>query len=128
VYAHLFAQTERAATTRRSVRLKLHQVCRYAVRRGWLAGNPVGKLEAAEKPHWTPKQAAILEPEQLGQLLEHASARYRPLFEFLAYTGLRIGEALGLTWADIDHEAGLIRVHRQLSRQRETRPAQDRGG
>jgi integrase len=97
VYAHLFAQTERAATTRRSVRLKLHQVCRYAVRRGWLAGNPVGKLEAAEKPHWTPKQAAILEPEQLGQLLGHASARYRPLFEFLAYTGLRIGEALGLT-------------------------------
>jgi integrase len=78
-------------------RLRLHQVCRYAVRRGWLAGNPVGKLEAAEKPHWTPKQAAILEPEQLGQLLGHASARYRPLFEFLAYTGLRIGEALGLT-------------------------------
>ena len=43
---------------------------------------------------------------------------HRPLFELLAYTGLRIGEALGLTWADIDHQAGLIRVHRQLSRQR----------
>ena len=41
------------------------------------------------------------------------------MFEFLAYTGLRIGEALGLTWADIDHEAELIRVHRQLSRHRE---------
>jgi integrase len=44
---------------------------------------------------------------------------YRLLFELLAYTGLRIGEALGLTWADIDVEAGLIRVHRRLSRRRE---------
>jgi integrase len=30
----------------------------------------------------------------------------------------RIGEALGLCWADVDFEAGLIRVHRQLSRKR----------
>src|SRR5213079_515761 len=34
------------------------------------------------------------------------------------YTGLRIGEALGLTWADVDYEQQLLRVHRQLSRQR----------
>jgi integrase len=40
------------------------------------------------------------------------------LFEFLACTGLRIGEALGLCWADIDYEARVIRVHRQLSRKR----------
>jgi integrase len=40
------------------------------------------------------------------------------LFEFLAHSGLRIGEALGLTWTDVDFDAGLIRVHRQLSRQR----------
>ena len=44
---------------------------------------------------------------------------FLPVVEFLAYTDLRIGEALGLTWADIDHQAGLIRVHRQLSRRRE---------
>jgi integrase len=44
---------------------------------------------------------------------------YRPLFELLAFTGLRIGEALGLTWADVDFDAGLLFVHRQLSRYRE---------
>jgi integrase len=105
----------------------LGQVCRFAVRRGWLAGNPVSKLEPAEKPHWTPKQSAILEPEQLAALLEHAG-NYRLLFEFLAHTGLRIGEALGLTWADIDHDNGLIRVHRQLSRQREHAPLKTEAG
>ena len=111
-----------APTTAVIALVSLNQVCRYAVRRGWLASNPVAELEPAEKPHWTPKQAAILEPEQLAELLEQASAGYRPLFEFLAYTGLRIGEALGLTWADVDHDTGLIRVHRQLSRQREHAP------
>jgi integrase len=46
----------------------------------------------------------------------------------LAYTGLRIGEALGLTWADVDHQAGLIRVHRQLSRHREHAPLKTEAG
>jgi integrase len=92
-----------------------------------LASNPVSKLEPAEKPHWTPQPVSILEGEQLARLLEHAG-NYRPLFEFLAYTGLRIGEALGLTWADVDFDADLTRVHRQLSRQRQHRPLKTEAG
>ena len=102
-------------------------VCRYAVRRGWLATNPVSKLEPAEKPHWTPKEGACLESDQLGRLLDHAGT-HRPLFEFLAYTGLRIGEALGLTWADVDYPAALIRVHRQLTRHRQHGPLKTEAG
>jgi len=116
-----------APTTAVIALVTLGQVCRFAVRRGWLADNPVSKLEPAEKPHWTPKRVAILEPAQLTLLLEHAGG-YRFLFEFLAYTGLRIGEALGLTWADIDHDAALIRVHRQLSRRREHRKLKTQAG
>ena len=51
-------------------------------------------------------------------MLDQAGS-YRPLFELLAFTGLLIGEALGLTWADVDFDAGLLSVHRQLSRYRE---------
>jgi integrase len=116
-----------APTTAVIALVTLNQVCRYAVRRGWLASNPVCKLEPAEKPHWTPKQSAILEPAQLTALLEHAG-NYRLLFEFLAHSGLRISEALGLTWADIDHDAGLIRVHRQLSRHRHHAPLKTEAG
>ena len=57
----------------------LGQICGFAVRRGWLADNPVGKLELAEKPHWTPKHTAILESDQLALLLDHAGG-YRLLF------------------------------------------------
>jgi integrase len=40
------------------------------------------------------------------------------LYELLSFTGTRVGEAMGLTWADVDLDAGLLRVHRQLSRYR----------
>jgi integrase len=62
-----------------------------------------------------------LDPAALGEPDE--TQPYAP-----RYTGLRIGEALGLTWADIDHEAGLIRVHRQLSRHRENAPLKTEAG
>jgi integrase len=103
------------------------QVCRLAVRRGWLADNPVAKLEPAEKPRWTATRAAILEGDELARVLAQARTR-RPLFEFLAYTGLRIGEALGLTWADIDHDQALVRVHRQLTRGRVHGPLKTEAG
>jgi integrase len=109
------------------VLIALNQVCCFAIRRGWLADNPVSKLEPGEKPHWTPERVATLEGDKLARLLAHAGPR-RPLFEFLAYTGLRIGEALGLTWADIDHEHHLIRVHRQLSRKRKHAPRKTEAG
>jgi integrase len=50
-------------------------------------------------------------------VLGHAGS-YRPLFELLAYTGLRTGEALGPTWADLDFERDVLGVHQQLSRYR----------
>lgn len=50
------------------------------------------------------------------------------LFELLAYTGLRIGECLGLTWSDIDHDGGVLRVHRQLTRYREHGPLKTEAG
>jgi integrase len=50
------------------------------------------------------------------------------LFELLAYTGVRIGEGLGLTWADIDFEGGTLHVHRQLTRWREHGPLKTEAG
>src|SRR2546428_758428 len=95
------AKAERSETLAPIALVEWSQVCRYAVRRGWLAVDPVSRLEAGEKPRWDPRETAILERPDLAKLLEHAGT-YRSLFEFLAYTGLRIGEALGVRWCDID--------------------------
>jgi hypothetical protein len=60
-------------------------------------------------------------PHGERKIVDH-TRRYRTLFEVLAYTGLRIGEALGLTWADIDFDNAVIHVHRQLDRNRQHAP------
>jgi integrase len=88
------------------------------VRRGWTGVNPVMQLEPGEKPRWRVEHVRILEGGDLAKLLAHTDDAYRPLLEFLAYTGLRIGEALGLRWCDVDFEALVLRVRQQLSRHR----------
>jgi integrase len=50
-------------------------------------------------------------------MLEH-SGEYRSMFELLIYTGMRINEAFGLRWCDVDFDAGFLRVRQQLSRDR----------
>jgi integrase len=116
-----------APTTASLALIALNQVCKFALRRGWLADNPVARLQSGEKPRWRPTPVRVLEGADLARVLEHAG-EHRPLIEFLAYTGLRINEALGLRWQDIDFDAGLIRVRHQLSRRRELkRPKTDAG-
>ena len=41
---------------------------------------------------------------------------YVPMFVTFLGTGLRVGELLGLTWADIDLKNGVITVNKQLLR------------
>jgi integrase len=59
------------------------------------------------------KDASRLTTEQLGDLLHFTSATYRPVVSVLAWTGLRVSEALGLTWADVDLSAGVLHVTAQ---------------
>ncbi len=51
-----------------------------------------------------------VEPEQLMALLDSCAASYRPLAATLAGAGLRIGEAIGLTWADVNLATGSLKV------------------
>ena len=66
------------------------------------ARSVTARARTAEKPHSSHIRTAILEGDGLARFLAHAGPR-QLLFEFLGYAGLRIGEALGLTWADIDY-------------------------
>jgi len=59
----------------------------------------------------------VLTRDEIAALLEAASSPYRPLLATGIYTGLRLGELLGLTWGDLDFEGGFVRVRKQLDRQ-----------
>jgi integrase len=58
-----------------------------------------------------------LEPEQLRKLVDVARIHpLGPLVTLAALTGLRQGEVLGLTWGDVDLEAGTLTVRRSMAR------------
>ncbi len=55
------------------------------------------------------------EPAELGAFLDSLGGhRLAPVFETIAATGLRRGEALGLRWDDVDLEVGVLVVRQQL--------------
>ena len=57
-----------------------------------------------------------LTEEELGKLLKALPAEWRLLFDFLAATGLRIGEVIALRWQDIDLSRRRVHVRRRYYR------------
>lgn len=62
----------------------------------------------------------VAEVEALGQAALEAHGEYGPMMRalllFLAYSGMRVGEAFVLEWTDLDVEAMRIRVERRVYR------------
>ncbi len=92
------------------------RVMGHAARRGLIPGNPVRRLERGERPSLVRRDLRVLNRDEVGRLLEAADPRYRPLLAVAVFGALRLGEVLGLVWADVDFGAGVIRVRRQLDR------------
>ena len=92
-------------------------------------GRLVADLARAEAREVSRVQA--YDPGQLAEFLDIARERWRarrlggwiyPVVGFLAWTGARRGEALGLQWPDIDLERGEITIRRARVRGRECTP------
>ncbi|GAB3019586.1 tyrosine-type recombinase/integrase [Mycobacterium bourgelatii] len=85
-----------------------------AVRDGLLGRNPAAQVK---RPAVQRAEAKHLAPDDVAALLRAATdSRYHPALALIAATGLRRGEALALRWADIDLDAGLLRVTQTLGR------------
>src|SRR3954451_8385260 len=102
--------------TARMCRSVLSGMCALAARHDALPHNPVKDLGRINgRPKTAPRALTLAELRQLRAALtydEKAIARDLPdLVAFLMATGLRIGEACGLTWNAIDLETGLVEVN-----------------
>jgi integrase len=113
VIAHLSGWTQ----------VKIMQVmregCAVAIREDVIVRSPLEKLDPRELPKpGSKKKPRRLDEAELDRLLAAAKTKtpaYYALFVLLVFTGLRIREALGLTWADVDLDQGVLRIERQLS-------------
>ncbi len=85
-----------------------------AVRDGLLAANPCAKVK---RPGVARQEAKHLPSGDVQKVLEAAKvSRYFPALVLIASTGLRKGEALGLSWERVDLEAGSLVVRATLGR------------
>jgi integrase len=94
----------------------------HAVRRGLIEVNPVSKLDRSERPRISRQERPVLNPEEIGRLLDAAAPRFRTLLATAILSGLRQGELLGLHWRDVDFDNQLIHVRTQLNRKRRDVP------
>lgn len=104
-----------------SINAILWQVFEIAVRDSLIRINPTGSAmrDAARCINEDRGQRHALTLGEQAAFLDYVYAddkykRYAPLFTVLLGTGMRIGEALGLRWEDVDFKKGLIHVNHSL--------------
>lgn len=107
-----FLLTIEGERTRDLCRGFLGQAFRKAFLRGLIKRNPCEALEL--KKHKSAHRKALTKSEQEKFLKEIEPIAARPLFVFLLQTGLRIGEALALTYGDIDYEQKTVTVNKNV--------------
>lgn len=113
----------------RKVKAYAAKVLNYAIKNGYIDKNPFDLVEMPK-----PKKHISLEDDdeftnfyERGQLLQlldafkqTSSLMIYTLFHLLAFSGMRKGEALALTWNDINFEENEIRINKAISRGRDS--------
>lgn len=101
----------------------INECCKYAMIRGDLQKNPCIGVSLPKNLKHRDSDIKFYTEEQIKLLLEQSIVKYSNGknkyrlgygIQFLLYTGLRIGEALALTWKDVDFENKTIRINKNL--------------
>ena len=86
-----------------------------AVRVGYIRRNPA---ELCTIPKLPKKEISPLTDAQVKQLADLCKGEdYGRVYLLILFTGLREGEALGLTWDCVDFTQGVLKITKQLQRQ-----------
>lgn len=104
----------RSANTVQHVHRTLSQALKHAVKWGLLWRNPA---QAVDAPRFARRETQVPDVAAVNAVLRMADAtEYGAVLSFLAYTGCRRAEALGLRWQDVDMERGAASIVQTLHR------------
>ena len=105
----------------KSVRLVhgvLSKALNTAVRVGYIKHNPA---ELCTTPKLEKKEISPLTDEQIKEFMALCeNEEYGRIYKLILFTGLREGEALGLTWDCVDFTRNELKINKQLQRQGES--------
>lgn len=101
-----------SAGTCRHVHVLLRRVLGSALKEGLVVRNPA---EVAEPPRQRKASHTVWDSEQLAAFIRASAAEpLGALWRFYAVTGCRRGEALGLSWSDVNLDEGRAEIRRTL--------------
>jgi len=112
---------EKGYATAKLCRSVLSGICGWLVRQGGLVANPVRDLTPLELDRdRTARSLTVEEVRDWLAILDGSDFARRwdlpQLARFILATGLRLGEALGVQWSDIDMDRGVVNVERTVIR------------
>ena len=120
-YNYLADERGLQASSIDSIHTVLHQVLDMAVDDSYIRNNPSNNvLKELKQSHVfkTEKRKALTRPQQdlLLDFLQrnHTYNHWYPILAVMLGTGLRVGEATGLRWCDIDLDNGMVDVNHTL--------------
>jgi integrase len=120
VQIFLAAQSQKySRSTLRGMRIAMGRVLTWAVDCNWLEKNPCSKIPL---PHSNKvaRQRVILSVEDVKAIAHGLNEPYATLVLFLAVTGVRVGEAIGIKWTDFDGDS--LRISRTVYEGKEGTP------
>ncbi len=101
-------------STKAKVRNVMHGIFAHACRHEWLQKNPISLVRQGAKREKAPD---VLDAEELRKLLAELQNPARVLVFLTAATGLRVSEALGLKWSDVEFGTRMINLSRAVVHQ-----------
>ena len=111
-----FTQMNKSSETTRKLRTVMSSIFSFGKRQGYVSQNPcAGALYKTDAV--AAKKVKFLDKEQCQKLMA-ATAEYsivNTIIQFILFTGMRIGECLGLTWDCIDFEHNTVTIRSNLA-------------
>lgn len=103
-----------SAKTIKNTHAYLYMCMEAAVAERVIRANPCGH---SKLPKWEPPQHRYLTQTELGEVIAKVPVHWRPLALFIAATGCRVSEALGMKQRCVDVLGARVRFESQLSYQ-----------
>ncbi len=95
----------------------VHSMLSQAQKLGYIKTNPA---EGCTLPRVERREMQAMQDAKLDEFLAAIKGhKYESVYLVDVFTGMRQGEILGLTWADVDFVKGIIHVRKQLQRGKE---------
>lgn len=94
----------------------INKIISFALDKGYIGKNPLQSVKMDARKNEIVKEMLFWEPTDFRTFISFVDSQmYKVIFSFLYYMGTRKGEALALTWNDIDLTNNTVKINKSVS-------------